>query len=153
MAKIRLAVMFFRDYFSTCRFLVPSRKNVRSGFFLPFFYAGVCARARAWLVTENAWEFSAGPTAPTREENEKSHYFFPVYRDAENAPTSPPSRSIIIGLLYASRCDNKMPAGHDLSRSDVTIYEPLRAKARWNYRDVPWWMRLSLDVATEPVLK
>jgi len=39
----------------------------------------------------------------------------------------------------------------DLSRSDVMIYESLRAEVRWNYRDVPWWMRLSLDVAREPV--
>lgn len=130
---------FSCNYFSSCRFLVPSRKNVRSGFFLLFFFTRVCARARAWLVTENAWEFSTSPTAPIRERERKIGLLFSdISRRGKRIVVAfDHHRLDLCAARFRAYAIIKYPRSK-LSRSDITIYESLRAKARWNYRDVPW---------------
>lgn len=95
--------MFFRDYFSSCGFLVQSRKNVRSDFFSFFFLRG-CLRASTRLtVTENAWGFSAGPTAPMQERTRNRITFLQYIATRK---TRRRHRrvvvAVIIGLLYVA---------------------------------------------------
>ena len=126
--------MFFRDYFSSCGFLVQSRKNVRSDFFSFFFFTRVFAREHAPDCNGERLGIFRRSDRTYARENEKSDYFFAVYCDAENASTSSSRRRC--GHHRPSLCRRfrahvilKCPRD-DLSRSDVTIYEPLRAETR-----------------------
>lgn len=139
--------MVFCDYFSSCSFLVPSRKNVHSGFFL-FFLRG-CLRACTRLTGngERLGIFRRSDRTYTRERMRNRITFFRyLCRDAENASTSPlpspSSRPVIIGLLYASPIlrarDNKMPAGRSI---EIRRYD-LRIAAGWRQGGI---IAMSLD--------
>lgn len=129
--------MFFRDYFFSCRFLIPSRKNMRSRFFLFFFTRVFFLRASTRLTGngERLGIFRRSDRTYTRERTRNRITFFRYiatrkthrrHRRRHHAQSSsvPPTRR-----RFRAHVIVKCPRG-DLSRSNVTIYESLRAEGK-----------------------
>lgn len=153
--QLTVVVVFSRLLLASSRYSGFSSPVTQEHALRIFLFSGGRLRANTRLIGNGERLGIFRGFRPHLHEREGENYFFSIiYRDTENATTVTSFRDRLSSVSTRRRFRAfviiKCPRD-DLSRSDVMIYESLRAEVRWNYRDVPWWMRLSLDVAGEPV--